>query len=144
MTNDKFLNKLRKAHPDYTALEPYKDSKTKITIKCNNNHIFKIMPSYIINPKIYCKYCNYNKMSKKKRLTKTEFLAKLNKYHPNWTLVSPYQTYKHPVIIKCEHNHTFKITVPPLVNTNKTKCPICEFNKRKNSVLQKLQKVHPH
>lgn len=149
LTNDEFVEKLRIKHPGYVALEKYVDTKTKIKVKCNQGHIFKITPNNLFNKKIGCPKCALEHLSRINKLSNDEFLKRLQKVHPNYTALEDYQSSDTKIKIQCDQGHIFSVVPSSLINQG-TGCPICADEQRSQRALisneeflKRLRKVHP-
>lgn len=64
LTNEEFLENLKKYNVPYIPLEPYKKAHTKMKFQCNinPNHIFETTPSDIYSGNTHCPYCMRRKV----------------------------------------------------------------------------------
>jgi hypothetical protein len=104
-TNIKIIKEfLNNHHPGSKLLSNYKNSKTKITIKCNKNHIFNITWNKLKQGR-WCRYCWKNKLTKEEDL-----IEYINEHHPGSKLLSKYKNSHYKVNILCEKKHIFETT----------------------------------
>ena len=64
LTNEEFLENLKKYNVPYIPLEPYKKAHTKMKFQCNvnPNHIFEAAPSHVYSGNTCCPYCMRTKV----------------------------------------------------------------------------------
>jgi len=105
ITSEYIINFLKINRPNSILLSKYKDRKTYLKIKCENDHIFYITWNKL-QQKRWCKECWKNKCYH----TNKDFQDLLDKLHPNSKLLSNYKNNRTYVLISCENNHKFKTT----------------------------------
>lgn len=134
---------------DYSSVE-YKDSSTKIKIKCSTHGIFEKTPHKHLSGQ-GCQLCSKNEKSLSQRLSKDSFVERSNIAHNNkydYT-ESIYTTNDKKVIIICsEHGSKFEQT-PANHMMGKTGCKKCSKIKisdslklSKNSFVERSNIVH--
>ena len=100
----------------YVLLSEYTGDKTKVKIRCNNGHEYKVIPNSFKRGK-RCSKCS-NKCSTQ---AKEQFLKLLTK--EDYELLSEYKKALIKVKIRCNEGHEYKVT-PNSFKSGK-RCPIC-------------------
>lgn len=124
-TNEQFKHEVKEAvGNEYTFLEPYVNSYTKIRVKHNKcGHVYTISPHQFLGGS-RCRYCSSNH-----RLTTEEFKQWLhNKYGDEYTLLSDYVNSR--TRVKIRHNKCGNVweTSPDSLKQGKG-CPKCAIEK---------------
>lgn len=150
LSNDEFLKRLQKVHPNYTALEDYQDSDTKIKIQCDQGHIFSVVPSSLINQGTGCPICADEQRSQRALMSNEEFLKRLHKVHSCYTALEKYQGISAKIKFQCDKGHIF-IAAPNSIVYNGSGCPKCGHlriaQKQKmpeNVFINRLHELHPN
>lgn len=126
LTTEKFIEKAKIIRPEYDySLVDYINTKSKVTIICQNKHNFNIRPNNLLNGQ-ECERCAVAKRSKKRALTKEDFIQKSNNAH-NYRYTydkTEYVNWKTKVIITCPIHGDFPQT-PHSHSIRKSGCPKC-------------------
>ena len=104
---------------DYVLLSDYVNARTKVKIRCNKGHEYKVTPNEFKKGS-RCPECprNYSIQAKK------EFLELLTK--EGYILIGEYTNNKTKVLIRCDKGHEYK--VKPNDFKSGYRCPICSCN----------------
>lgn len=100
-------------------LSPYKNSKEKVSVMCENGHIFEARPHHITGDSLWCKSCP----SKGTLLIFEELKRKVSE--KKGTILGELIKGSEPVLLRCENNHTWKMT-PIIICKTQRWCPECE------------------
>jgi len=120
----------------YTLLsKEYKNALTKLDIKCNNGHIFKLAYNGIQQGK-RCKICSYKSCGQKRALSygfiKTQF------ENVGYTLLSKeYKNNHNNLKVKCDKGHVYEVTWNNF--DRGTRCPICNIEKTSSKAEREIQ-----
>lgn len=141
---NEFNEKLKKIHNGkITPLEDYKDSRTKILVKCENGHIFKAQPNSLLSGH-GCIQC-FNEQQTKDH---NEFVNEVDKkYKGKIKVIGKYKNANEKVKVKCSCGYVWNVS-PTVLLKRKTSegCPKCIRNKQRIKHQEKfdreLEKVH--
>ncbi|HSH52207.1 MAG TPA: hypothetical protein VK982_10850, partial [Bacteroidales bacterium] len=114
-TKERFLKMLNKE--GYILLSEYKNSKTKVYLKCPNNHIYYVSPSHFINKKSRCVECRGLCRNK----TKKDFIKSLS--NEGYILLSEYKNSNTKVLVICHNRHVYFTTSDNFKSGRR--CPKC-------------------
>ena len=127
MSNDEFINRLKKTNKKYKEiklLEQYKTMRTKIKCKCLKcNNIWMADPNRLLNG------CGCPNCYGTKKKTHKEFVEELkqnNQYYKNIVFLSKYETARKKIKWKCRKCNSVMETRPSQL-INGSKCPHCHF-----------------
>lgn len=98
---DIVLEEMRKVNPNIILLEPYKGRTKRTKALCLlHNTVTYTTPSNVINGK-GCYYCGLEKLSEFHKISKEIFIERLQKTHPNISLVGDYDCITAPTTVYC-------------------------------------------
>ena len=117
----------------YELLSKYIDTKTKIKIKCNKGHEYKVRPNHFKNGR-RCPVC----VGTCPIQAKEQFIELLNK--EGYELLSEYKDTQIKVELRCPENHIWNVK-PSIFKSNYARCPHC-FGSTGQRKLQKMLKKH--
>lgn len=96
-THEDYLKKLKEINPDIQVLSLYKNSKTKIRVKCLvDGYEWSVFPGALLNGHGCCK-CFKRKISK----THEYFVTEMKKINPNIEIIGDYINAKTKIRVKC-------------------------------------------
>lgn len=150
-TNEEFLLEVKELYNnEYTFLEPYKTTNTKIKVRHNIcNNIYETTPHNFLSNKSHCPKCrNYNKKNKtinkrKGRDFKKEFIDLCN--NEGYEIINPndYVSTKSKLKLKClKCNNIFEKRISNFKSGER--CPYCMINKFKNTNEEVKQEILNH
>ncbi len=114
------------------CLNTFLNVRTKVTIKCMNNHVWDVTPASIIYNDSWCSKCS-NKA--KLNIDDMNILAYLN---GGKCLSDKYCDNKTKLLWECKKNHTWYAT-PHMVKNKKTWCPRCNMSKGEKFIMSYLK-----
>jgi hypothetical protein len=110
---------------DYSEVE-YKNSYTKIKIKCSTHGVFLQRPCDHINHKHGCPKCVHNFP-----YDHTDFVAKsVNRYGNKYSVITEYAGMKHPISISCNIHGLFNLKKAEAHLIGTGGCPSCWYDGR--------------
>ena len=140
LTTQEFIDRARAIHGDKYgyAFSVYQDSKTKLTVYCQEHGLFKQKPNSHLNGN-GCPGC-----FGKKKHTNESFISSAIKVHGETTYdysMVEYLSAHQKVVIVCPTHGTFK--QKPNQHLNGNGCPVCADTKHTTeSFIQKAREVH--
>lgn len=149
-TNEEFLREVKELRGDeYTFLEPYKNSKTKIRVRHNEcGHVYSVAPSDFLQGK-GCRLCGLTSAFKKQRKTNRDFSREVKALTGDeYTFIDEYNGAQ--TKIKVKHNKCGHIyEVKPTNFLNGKRCPKCSAKiagdkQRKSEVkfISEVREIH--
>lgn len=127
-SNDEFILKARLVHGDkYTYIETYKNAKTKIAMRCNQEH-----PVFYQNPNSHlngqgCPVCGQKLIDDSKTKSHEKFLTEARCVHGDkFIYIGNYQKGVIKIGIRCDKGHIFYQT--PASHLKGAGCPRCSPN----------------
>lgn len=150
-TNEEFLLEVEKLNPTYIVLSEYVNCDTDVICHCNVHNInFNSTPYNLLKGKIGCELCRREKISRKHKRTKEDFVNHLFEVNPSIDVIGEYVQCKKRIECKCNiHNETFFMTPDHLIQ-GQTGCTQCIQNKCHISGLKsheqfmnEIKSIHP-
>ncbi len=132
-----FVSRVKELHPDSEVLGDYINSRTKIKIKCKENHIFEIKAGSI-QEGYWCNECGKNIKPHYK------FVQELDILHPGSKVLEKYSGARTNILFQCEKAHKWK--AKPYKILRGGWCSICANVKKKthNEFVFEIAKLHPN
>ena len=133
---DKFLQKCLELHSnkyDYSLVNEYKNSSTKVRVICRYHGVFEVTPDHHINRKQGCPEC--------KKLGLNKFIEKSNIKHNSkydYSLIKEYVNNKESVEIICKEHGTFKQRISD--HMRGVGCPECTMDRFRLSTKDFIRK----
>ena len=127
-TTSSYIEKANKIHNfayDYSEVE-YKNSYTKIKIKCSIHGVFEQRPCDHINQKQGCPKCSHNFAYSHKNFV--EKSAK--RYGSKYSFITEYTGMKHSISISCNLHGPFHLKKAETHLIGKGGCPACWYETR--------------
>lgn len=150
-TNEEFLLEIKNLNPTYSILSQYINCDTDVTCHCNIHNIdFNSTPYNLLKGKIGCELCRREKIGKKNKRTRDDFIERLFNVNPNIEVIGEYIQCKQPIECKCKmHNEIFYGTPDHLLQ-GKIGCKQCIQEKYHLSglkshmqFLNEMKYIHP-
>ena len=118
-------------------MSEYVNCDTNVHCFCNVHNVdFYSTPANLLIGKCGCEFCRREKISKKNRRTKSEFIDKLKQVNENIEVLGEYTQCKDKIECKCKiHNETFFITPDHLLQ-GEIGCKQCIDIKNHNAGLK--------
>ena len=130
LTNEEFIIRVKNLVSDeFTFLEEYKNSKTKISVRHNKcGRIFKIAPYSFLNNGNRCEKC-----SGKSKKNTSDFIQEVNCLTKGeYLVVGNYNNNKTKILMKhCNCNNTWYVTPKNFLSGNR--CPKCSGKEQKTT-----------
>lgn len=122
-------------------ISEFKDTSSKVTVQCKNNHIFDILPHTIT----WCRECTFIKIRENEIKKCRKLIEDLG--YSMLTTLNEYEDCHSKIKIKCDKNHVYEIK--RLEFKNGIYCRLCKienekqesYNKYKTYIEQKLQGI---
>ena len=136
-SSEAFKSKLQKiiAEKEGELIDSYINSRTPITVRCHNSHIWNPYPGHIVNDNSWCPLCP-TAISLK---AQEDFMQILTNKGGN--LLSDYVNNDTKVRIRCHRNHQWNVT-PHSVKSMNSWCPFCSDNSPEQAALNFYAKVN--
>lgn len=133
LTQEECLNRIKNIHGDKYDLSKVKyiNSRTPITLICQEHGEFQITPNSIFHQHAGCQKCGYKSMQSKNAKILEEFITEASAIHDNSYDYSNiiYVNNKTPIEITCKKcGHTFKVR-PDNHLKLRSGCPKCKQSK---------------
>lgn len=117
-----------------TTKEEYENTRTKLKIQCNNNHIFEMDFSHFQRGH-RCSYC-----SKKRKYTYQEVKKCIESENGYKLLSKNYRNCKEKLEIQCNKGHVFYMSFDTFKNQG-CRCPICNIGGNFKYTIKIAQKI---
>ena len=119
-THEQFVNELKEINPNVEVLGQYKNTHTKILVKCNiHDYEWEITPHHLLQGH-GCPKC-----AKCYRRTHEEFIEELKEVNPNIEILNKFKNNKTRMKCKCKIcGHEWETVAEALINA-RTGCPKC-------------------
>lgn len=130
-TNEEFVKQVKElVDDDYTFLEPYKNSRTKLLVRHNVcGNVYRVVPDSFLNGR-RCPRCRRKEVTNKRRMSNGEFIKRVeNLVGGEYSVLEPYVNSQTPILIK--HNvcgHVLQMKPNSFLNGNR--CKYCAHNVR--------------
>ena len=136
-TNDEFVEELKNKNSNFLPLEPYKNSKTKILMRCLiDNYEWKIRPNDALNIS-GCPYCKKIKMQQYLGKTHSEFIEQLRIINPYIEILGIYIGSKEKILCRCLiDGHEWNACASHLLHYHG--CPKCYQKSRGEKVIENI------
>lgn len=123
-SHEQFVKDMQVIHPEIEILGEYITSKTKVKCKCKScNNIWEMKPNALLGGQ-GCPSCSRKSAQEKHTLTNNEFIERLEKIKPTYTVLDEYKNCETKVRCICDIcNGEWK--VKPIHLLNGRGCPIC-------------------
>lgn len=126
-SHDEFLDKIKNRN-ELIPLEQYKKADIPILFKCNIcKHEWESTPRHILSGG-KCPYCTKEHRYDTMRISKENFLNKLEKNNPEVELIGEYIDYSTPTLFRCKRCGYEWDALPTNIWRKRTKgnnCPVC-------------------
>ncbi len=139
---DKFLERCLELHSnkyDYSLVNEYKNSSTKVRVICKKHGVFEVTPDHHLNRKQGCPEC--------KKLGLDKFIEKSNIKHNSkydYSLIKEYVNNKEKVDIICKEHGIFNQRISDHMISG-TGCPECtqvRFRLSTKDFIRKSKEIH--
>lgn len=141
-THEEFIKELSIKNPDIEVLEQYKNTDTKIIVRCKTcSHIWSVRPSDLLRDnKTGCPKCMLKQSGAKRTKSHEQFEKELYEINPNVEILSSYVNNRTKINVKCKIcNHIWSATPNSLVGKNATGCPSCNISKGERAIKTYLE-----
>lgn len=141
-SHEQFIEDVKRVHGNtVTILGEYKNSRSKILVKCNiHNHEWETTPSSFLQGR-GCPECGLEKIANKLRKTHEQFVEDMKEVHGDGiTVLGEYVDSNSQILVRCNTcGHEWSPEAEYLLNGHT--CPECRHKKRQEDFLSRTKEL---
>lgn len=144
LSNDEFIQRLRKYNPNVEPLEKYEGAHTKIRCRCKiHNHEWSTTPGELYNGS-GCPECCSERLHKALSWSKDDFVIRLEKINPDIYPIGEYINTQSPIECRCKKcGYIWHPKPNNLLYGKVTGCPKCQsYSKGEDRIQEYLELNH--
>lgn len=129
-SQDEFVWRLGKVNSNITVLGRYTGTKNKIKVRCENNHVWEARANSLLAGH-GCPYCSGRYL-----LTQDEFVDRLKKVNPTFTVTGKYIGAQDIIEVMCSKGHKWKAIANALLHDKG--CPHCKSELMRDVMIRNI------